>query len=278
MSVVRLLVDGSERTDFPCIDQRAFQYGDGLFETIAIVDGRPCLWSYHLERLQEGCRRLRLPLPDPEAIEAEVGRICGGSPRSVLKLYWTAGTSERGYQRPQPAVVQRILALSEWPVMSSGDAWRIRTCEHRLSDNPVLAGIKHLNRLDQVIARAEWQEAGIREGLMRGQKGDVICGTMSNLFVQRGERLSTPSIEQSGIAGVVRRLAIEIADDSAHAIDVRAHTIEELGQVDALYLTNSLIGVVRVAQWDKRLFDPGIPEHPLMSTVRERCHKPEQAS
>lgn len=278
MSFVRVLVDGSEPAGACGIDQRAFQYGDGLFETIAVVDGRPCLWSHHLERLKQGCRRLYLPRPSLDVLAAEVDEICTACSRGILKLYWTAGPSERGYRRPQPLMPQRVLALSEWRAMAGGGDWRIRTCAHRLSDNPTLAGIKHLNRLDQVIARSEWDEPGIREGLMRGQNGDVISGTMSNLFVEREGRLSTPAIEQGGIAGVVRRLVLDVADQEDLTVEVRTHSMEELADADTLYLTNSLIGVVRVGQWDDRRFDPGVPEHPLMTAVRARCHRPEQAS
>jgi 4-amino-4-deoxychorismate lyase len=274
MDLLRLSVDGSVRDSFPAIGQRAFQYGDGLFETVAVIDGSPCLWRYHLDRLEEGCRRLRLPLPDADGLASEVRGICDGHPRAVLKLYWTAGASQRGYRRPDPLTPQRVLALSAWS-SSAGRQWRLRTCEHRLSDNSVLAGIKHLNRLDQVIARAEWTDDTIDEGLMLGQDGNVVSGTMSNLFVQSAGRLSTPRLERAGIAGVVRQLLIDTARATGEPLAVHDHSIDDLAAAEALYLSNSLIGLVRVARWEDRVFDTTIPEARLIGLVRAACHRPD---
>lgn len=273
MTALRLLVDGISPGSFPAATQRAFQYGDGLFETIAVLDGAPCLWSYHLARLKEGCRRLRLAPPDPTSLYREVRDICAGSERGILKLYWTAGESERGYRRPAPDRAQRVLALHDWPAPDVAEGWRIRTCRHRLCDSPELAGIKHLNRLDQVMARSEWDDASLQEGLVRAQDGGVISGTMSNLFVESGGRLSTPSLERAGIAGVVRRLALDTAAALGQTVDVRSHTMDELRLADGLYLTNSLIGVVRVSQWEDMNFDTARPEHTLMTAVRGLCFR-----
>lgn len=275
MPLIRLIVDGAPAGDAAGIDQRAFQFGDGLFETVAVVDGCPCLWSHHLDRLRDGCRRLGLPAPDPDLLDREIGALCADSDHAILKLYWTAGRSERGYRRPAPTVPMRVLALYEGSGLNDQDGWRIRTCRHRLSDNPALAGIKHLNRLDQVLARAEWDDTQINEGLMCGQDGAVICGTMTNLIVEKREALSTPAIDRAGIAGVVRRLAIETAEDSGEPLLERRHTLADIADADALYLTNSLIGVRRVLRWGDIEFDQGRVEHPVMAKVRQRCHDPD---
>ena len=274
MSLIRLLVDGVSADDFPALDQRAFQYGDGVFETIPVVNGRLCLWGYHLERLWEGCRRLGLPQPDTRVLEREVESVCDQTNSAVLKLYWTAGTSERGYRRPAPLVPLRVLALYDAPIANDRERWCIRTCRYRLGDNPALAGVKHLNRLDQVIARAEWDDPQIDEGLMCAQDGTLVGGTMTNLIVEKDGLLSTPVLDRTGIAGVVRRLVIETAAAAQQALRVCRHTMDDLSAADALYLTNAVVGVRRVERWDEVQFDQSLVEHPVMQLVRQRCHDP----
>ena len=269
-----VLIDGIA-ADGGCVRERAFQFGDGLFETIAIIDGMPCLWNAHMARLSTGCQRLHLPRPDIARMTAECRSLCAGHERAVLKIFWTAGQSDRGYRRPASVRPQRILRLFEWPRHASGQAWVVRQCAHRLSENPMLAGVKHLNRLDQVVARSEWDDPEVGEGLMFGQDGRVVCGTMSNLFLQHGEDLQTPAIEGAGIAGVVRDLALALAAGSGNPVRVGRVSVEDVRAADALYLTNSLIGVVRVGRYDTSIYDTGLPEHPLMSEVARLCHHAE---
>ena len=265
------LIDGIP-TDAGWLSDRALQYGDGLFETIAVVDAQPCLWNLHMARLAEGCRRLALPLPDFELLARESRPLCAGRVRAVLKLYWTAGSSARGYRRPVPLIPRRMLRVSDWS--DPGDAWRVRLCRHRLSENPTLAQIKHLNRLDQVIARAEWDDPATAEGLMLDQAGRVVGGTSSNLFLQQGDRLITPPIEGAGIAGVVRQLVLRLGERRGRPVQSSHVTPEQVRAADALYLTNALIGVVRVGRFEQKLYPLDTPLHPLMHEARNLCHRP----
>jgi 4-amino-4-deoxychorismate lyase len=192
----------------------------------------------------------------------------------VLKIFWTAGQSERGYRRPDSIHPRRILRRSEWP--EKGDAWcALRQCTHRLSENPALAGIKHLNRLDQVVARSEWAGAQTGEGLMLGQDGRVVSGTMSNIFVQRDRKLLTPAIDGAGIAGVVRALVLDTAEDLGAKVGVDAVSLDDVYRADALFLTNSLIGVLRVSRFESIEYDPGISEHAVIAETRRLCHQSE---
>ena len=268
-----VLIDGAE-AEGGWLRERAFQFGDGLFETIAIVDEHPCLWDAHMARLAEGCERLRLPLPDFGRLGEESRRLCVGHSRAVLKLYWTAGRSERGYRRPTKISPSRILSLSEWR-QTAVQGWTICQCAHRLAEAPALAGIKHLNRLDQVIARSEWDNDGIGEGLMLGQDSRVVCGTMSNVFLQQGQVLLTPVIGGAGVSGVVRNLTIELGRQSGNAVEVRAVTLDDVLGADALYLSNSLIGMVRVNRYESTDYDPDVVEHPLINKTRGLCHRPQ---
>jgi len=268
-----VLIDGIP-ADGSWLDERALQFGDGLFETVAIIDEKPCLWDLHMARLAEGCRRLRLPLPDFELLMQESRALCAGVARAVLKLYWTAGASTRGYRRPVPLRPRRMLRISDWPYAQTGEGWNLRYCAHRLGTNPMLAQIKHLNRLDQVIARAEWDDPAVGEGLMLGQDGHVVSGSMSNLFVQRDAQLITPAIRGAGVAGVVRGLALRLAAQSGVQLVEAEISQEQVHSADALYLSNSLIGVARVARCESRAYDLGRPEHALMAETRRLCHQP----
>ena len=259
--------------DASVLQERAFQFGDGLFETIAVIDGRPCLWDGHLARLAEGCRRLKLPLPDSESLLQECRRLTTTKQRAVLKMFVTAGRSPRGYRRPTTLMSDRILYVSDWPGADADQPWRVRLCKHRLSSNPVLAQIKHLNRLDQVIARAEWNDPSIAEGLMLDQRGQVVSGSMSNLYLQFGDRLITPPIEDAGIAGVVRGLAIQIGQQRGSPLSIEPCSVERVRAADALYLSNSLIGVRRIGWLEARAYAWQSAEHPVMALTRERCHR-----
>ena len=267
-----VLVDGVE-AGADWLQERGFQFGDGLFETVAVRDGRPCLWRAHMLRLALGCRRLRLPQPDFARLADEGRQLCTEFERAVLKIYWTAGRSGRGYARPRPVRPQRALRRFAWPEPTK--TWHVRSCAHRMGENPDLAEIKHLNRLDQVIARAEWDDPKISEGLMLGQDDRVLSGTMSNLFVQRGRRLFTPALDGAGIAGVVRKLVLDVGELVAQPVHVGRISLDNVRAADAIYLSNSLIGLVRVERCDDVDYAKDTGEHAAILEARRLCHLPE---
>jgi 4-amino-4-deoxychorismate lyase len=252
------LVDGRPGDAVPAAD-RGLQYGDGLFETVAVVDGRPCLWDRHLRRLRDGCERLALPSPDPDVISAEAETLAAGHARAVLKLILTRGDGGRGYRPPRDPRPRRVLALHPWPEYP--EAWRtggvgVRWCATRLGFQPRLAGLKHLNRLEQVLARVEWDDPAVGEGLMLDLDGNVVSGTQSNLFVLHRGTLLTPPVDRCGVAGVARAVALETA--RACGITVREARLsrEDVTAAAALFLTSSLIGVWPVRELDGAPRDP----------------------
>jgi 4-amino-4-deoxychorismate lyase len=242
---VRTLIDGVE-TDLLSVNDRGLQYGDGLFETIAIREGSPCLWHAHYERLAHGADRLGIPCPPQDLLMRDCQRLTAGVSAGVAKLILTRGGGGRGYRPPQSARPSRILSLHPQPDYPS--AWRgqgvaVIFCRTPLGGNPVLAGLKHLNRLEQVMARAEWRDPRIAEGLMSDGRGRVIGGTMSNLFLVSGGRILTPRLDTCGIAGTVRALVLKIA--AGFGIEVKETDLgcDDVASADGLFLTNSLIGV-----------------------------------
>ncbi|MGQ0384454.1 MAG: aminodeoxychorismate lyase [Gammaproteobacteria bacterium] len=251
MTVV--LVNGRERG---CLDpaDRGLAYGDGLFETFAVRDGRARFFDWHCERLEAGARRLALPLPDRDLLHDEIARAsapgCG-----VVKLVVTRGSGPRGYRPPLEPQPRRIVTGSTWPERDPS-CWtrgvRVRWCQTRLGRNPALAGIKHLNRLEQVLACAEWSDDSIAEGLMMDERGHVIGGTRTNLFVSEGGGFATPALPDCGVAGIMRRAFAAWAVGQGLPVVERALEASDLDEGRSLLLTNSLIGAWPVSELDGR--------------------------
>lgn len=268
-----ILVDGQPRTAIDARD-RGLHYGDGLFETIAVKDAEPLLWKAHYRRLAEGCRRLAIPVPPEETLLAEARSLCTPTP-SVLKILVTRGSGGAGYRGDPDAPPTRILMTLPWPRHSP--AWRhegveARLCSLRLGHNPLLAGIKHLNRLEQVLARSEWNDDSIAEGLLCDLEGKVIEGTRSNLFLVEGEGLRTPDLSRCGVAGVMRGEVLETAARLGLECRVEALTLDDLRGAEALFVTNSLIGLWPIRRIEGHTYRPNEVIRRLVSQlVAERA-------
>ena len=240
-------IDG-ERID------RASAYGDGLFETIAIRHHNPRLWSLHEERLRTGCSRLGLPCPPADSLLAQLEAAIAASnfatEFATAKLSLSAGHSERGYRRDSNADAVVHIALYPAQRLSPQhyqDGVACHLCNTRLGVQPLLAGIKTLNRLEQVLARAEWSDPAVFEGLTLDTAGRLICGTMSNVFIVKKSVVVTPALTRCGVSGVMRRHLIGLLQ-SKHGIECEVRDIagEELTTADEVFITNSQFGVLPV--------------------------------
>ncbi len=257
--VGHVLINGQPGSTVPFTD-RGLSYGDGLFETIAAYGGRPRFWERHMRRLESGCRRLKIPMPDPVELRAEAAAVADHSGRTVLKILVTRGGGGRGYRPAQVAEPTRIVARYPWPefpVAWHAEGITARVCDTRLGCNPALAGVKHLNRLEQVMARAEWDDPQIAEGLMLDTDGRAIEGVMSNLFMVRGGTLVTPDLSRCGVAGVIRGWVLDTAGMlgiSAKVADIR---LEDLWTADELFVTNAIAGIWPVRKVDGHGFPAG---------------------
>ncbi|MEJ2453595.1 MAG: aminodeoxychorismate lyase [Candidatus Thiodiazotropha sp.] len=271
----RVLINGQPADHIPVSD-RGLQYGDGLFETLAVIDSRPRLWERHMARLSRGEGVLGLPISDKRQLRQEADRLCTGCERGVLKLIITRGSGGRGYRPPEQAAPRRILSLHDWPDYPQSwyrQGMRLRLCETRWGHNPQLAGIKHLNRLEQVMARQEWRDPGIAEGIMLDLEDRVISATQGNLFLVDDNGLHTPDLSRAGISGVIRDLVIESAGDLDMTVGIDEITLERVQQADALFVTNSILGLCPVAALEGWAYAPERVPESLRQTLEERMRE-----
>jgi 4-amino-4-deoxychorismate lyase len=226
---------------------RGFQFGDGCFETLAAVNGRVRDRAEHLERLGRGARLLGIPEPDSGQLADELAELCPAEGRAVLKVIYTRGSGGRGLAPPDEAVPTRVVLRLPWPQYPA-EHWtqgvRVRLCETRQIPGRSLDGrIKHLNQLNRITARMEWEGGDPAEGLMRDLEGRVLEGTVTNLFVVQGGTLLTPDLGRSGLPGIIRGRVLTLAQEAGWGVAEGEVTPAELGRGDEVFLTNSLIGI-----------------------------------
>jgi 4-amino-4-deoxychorismate lyase len=247
-----LLINGVPGDSIAALD-RGLAYGDGVFRTLAVSEGKPEFWQKHMAKLAADCAALGIAAPDAAILADEARQLLQGADQAVLKITVTRGIGGRGYKPPEAAMPTRIVMRAPWPAYTpemAAAGVAVRLCDTRLGLQPRLAGVKHLNRLEQVLARDEWSDPAISEGLMQDSDGRVIEGVMSNLFVVKDGEVTTPDLTRCGVAGVMRGLLAE----SARIADL---TLSEVRGADELFLTNSLIGLWPVRQFDGQVFDIG---------------------
>jgi 4-amino-4-deoxychorismate lyase len=246
-------VDGVAGAAVPA-DDRGLQYGDGLFETLLVRDGTPRFLAAHLARLTRGCVRLGIPC-DEAALRADIARaVVLAPPLAVLKLLVTRGSAPRRGYAPHPATPRRIVSL--WPAQPAGDLAAgvvFGVAQTRAATNPALAGLKHLNRLDNVLAAAEIGETQF-DVLMLDVADRIVSGTSCNVFVARDGRLATPKLESAGVAGVVRGIVLREAPKSGIVVQERALTLADLAAADEVFATNARVGVVPVRRVGEHSF------------------------
>ncbi len=234
-----------EATDHISALDRGLLYGDGLFETLAVIKGEPQHWFRHMARLNQGCQRLKITAPDDKKLLAEVHACCAGKTTAVVKIIVTRGQGGRGYHpvNTTPTYIVQCLPWPDFPPENSQQGVVVRVCDLRLASQPLLAGIKHLNRLESVLARAEWRDNTIAEGLLRDSQGHYIEGTMSNLFIIKSGQLFTDPLQQCGVAGIMREIVMTLAEQLGIRCFLRTIGEQQLKDADELFICNSLINI-----------------------------------
>ncbi len=238
------------------LTDRAIHYGDGLFETIAIKNNKPELLDDHLIRLSEGCQCLQFPRISFTHLKLEIQTLLNKVPQkqAILKIILTRGSGGRGYAPPKDPKPRIILGIYPWPEHYTGlDQLGINVflCKTKLAYNQKLARIKHLNRLEQVLARLEFSAEEYQEGLMFAENETVIEGTMSNLFIVKDNNLLTPNLDSCGVAGIMRKRILHMALSLGFNCEEGQINKDMLLSADEVFLCNSIIKiwpVVRIMQ------------------------------
>lgn len=226
------------------IRDRGLLYGDGVFRTLRASGGHALHWPLHYQKLLHDCTALGIACPDPGLLSTELNDLLALHPDGAIKLIVTRGQGMRGYAPPirvEPTHLWDVSPLPDYPADWAISGIRTRLCRLRLGQQPRLAGIKHLNRLENVLAAAEWNDAGIAEGLLMDAAGNVIAGTRSNLFVVTQGKLITPDLSRCGVAGVQRDRVMAWAKRHDMPLQVRDISLDEVLRADELFVVNSIM-------------------------------------
>ncbi|WP_148714704.1 aminodeoxychorismate lyase [Chitinolyticbacter meiyuanensis] len=271
------LVDGVPAESLPLTD-RAVQFGDGVFRTVRCDGGGVRFWRRQYDKLAADGAALGIVVPPREVFEADIRLLALGD--AALKLIVTRGESVRGYAVPADCHPHRIVQASALPPPLPVEGVRVRWCETRAGWQPALAGIKHLNRLENVLARREWSDPTIFEGLLLDRDGHVLEGVLSNVLALSGKVLFTPRLDGAGVAGVMRAVLCEAAARCGLQVRHAALTPAALLAADRLYLCNSLIGLTPVRElagqhWGAHALDATLQAQ-LQSMIEEETWRYER--
>lgn len=253
---------------------RALHYGDGVFRTCFIYDSQVIDLNEQCQLVIHDATRLGLTPVAPDQLASEARQVAAGVDRGVLKILLLRGGEARGYRAPDAATDRLLRRHDARPHPAS--RWEhgvsVGRSPVRLAAQPALAGIKHLNRLEQVLASRDW-DTGTDEVLMADDADHPVCGTRTNLFWIKGAVLQTPPLDRCGVAGHMRRKVLALAPALGFACRVAHGQWSELEAADEVFLTNSLIGIWPVARLATRRWDaPGAGTRRLMDRLAHpRC-------
>ncbi|WP_076409510.1 aminodeoxychorismate lyase [Shewanella sp. UCD-KL12] len=248
---------------------RGLSYGDGLFATMRVADGCPLFLSQHLKRLSQGAKRLGFHWePQPSLIE-QIMQVAKPHAQACLKLLITRGAGGRGYAPPSAVTVTEVLSVHAIPLHYS--SWQqqgiaLKTSPVLLSSQPRLAGVKHLNRLEQVLIKSQHLDGDYDDWLVLDANSRVIESSMANIFCVKGNQVVTPAISHSGVSGVMREQVIYELIELGLDINVGDLAYKQLATFDQIFITNSLLGVVDI----NRIDDISFSKADFSDRIREK--------
>ena len=265
------LINGSFDQTISVFD-RGFSYGDGVFRTMKVRNGLPVSWPFHYQKLVADCAVIGIVCPSAELLMSDLQKLFekelfSENLTQVAKIIITRGEGERGYAPPTITVPTRVVIKSVLPYYAQSNydkGVQLHVCDLRLPTQPKLAGIKHLNRLENVLARMEWRDDTIFDGLLLDQAGNVIECTMSNVFARFGTELVTPDLSQCGVSGITRQRILGLGSVLGLDVVVRTLNLEQLLQADEIIICNSLFGAFQVTQINHKIW----PQQDLAVKIR----------
>jgi len=254
--MLECLVNG-EISNFVSATNRGLNYADGIFETLVVHNTRPRRWQAHMDRLGAGCERLGLVMPPQAVLLREVQTVSAGLTDAVVKIVLARDGFGRGYAPPENATCTRIVSAHIYPegvADLAREGVKARICDLRLAIQPALGGIKHLNRLEHVLASAELREKNAEEGILLDWEDHIISAVAANIFLVMEDRLLTPRLDRCGVRGVVRA---QILAGFAARCEQRRLLVEMFQEADEVFICNSVRGIVPITAINDRAFNIG---------------------
>jgi len=244
------LINGQWQSGISASD-RAVQFGDGCFTTARILAGQVCYLNDHLRRLQQACEVLLITEVDWQALLQEINQLVSDVPDGVLKIILSRGAGGRGYSASHCDNPTRILSLFPRPTFYQ--QWReqgikLALSSVRLGQNPALAGIKHLNRLEQVLIRTHLEQTDAEEALVLDSDGRLVECCAANLFWRKGERVFTPYVDKSGVNGTMRQHIMACLEKSSWCCEQVGEPLDTLADADEVVICNALMPIIPVRQ------------------------------
>ena len=267
--MVSFLVNGWPAQSVDAGD-RGLMYGDGVFRTLVVRRGRALNWARHFRLLARDCASIGLPCPPEAPLLGEIRRAAPVD--AIVKVVVTRGASGRGYGFGESAEPTRVVVaypVPEGASEASRQGIRVRRCNLALAIQPRLAGVKSLNRLENVLARAEWQDPDVGEGLLADCEGRLVEATSSNVFLTLEGTLVTPELSRCGVNGAQRERVLDFARAEAIHCEVRDVAFAELREAGEVFLTNSVIGVRPVVAFEELRWAPGPVARRMQAMVED---------
>jgi 4-amino-4-deoxychorismate lyase len=262
--MLECLVNG-EISRFVTTTNRGLNYADGVFETLVVHNGRPRRWQSHMDRLGAGCERLGLVMPAQAILLREVQTVSAGLADAVVKIVLTRDGRGRGYMPPEGKDCVRIVSAHSYPggvLELQRNGIRARICEIRLAIQPALGGVKHLNRLEYVLASAELRKTGAAEGVLLDAEDHVISAVSANIFLVMEDRLLTPRLDRCGTRGIIRQ---HILTEFSARCEQRRIMVDMLQEADEVFLCNSVRGIVPITAINDREYGIGLVTRELQT-------------
>lgn len=242
------LINGVEQ-DVLAANDRATQFGDGCFTTARVINGQVCFLDAHLTRLQTTCEKLFIPYMEWQALSQEMQSLAMPHREAVIKVIISRGVGGRGYSASGCAQPTRMVSVSSFPAHYA--RWRaegitLALSPIRLGRNPSLAGLKHLNRLEQILIRSHLEQTDADEALVLDSEGWVTECCAANLFWRKDNVVYTPRLDQAGVNGIMRQFCIrKLAQSSFQVVETNARE-EALQHADEMVVCNALMPIVPV--------------------------------
>jgi 4-amino-4-deoxychorismate lyase len=252
-------INGIQQQHIPA-DDRSFQYGDGCFTTIQTRFGALSYWELHVERMQACLDTLGITAPDWHEVYAQLLNAALPDAMGGLKLLISRGSGGRGYASPEQVtpliMINRFAYPAHYPLWQS-QGLKIGVSRIALGHNPLLAGHKHNNRLEQVLVKDDLRAQGVDDGVVLDINQNIVETSSANIFWRNGESLYTPILDKAGVAGIIRRLIIQDVEALGYQVVIGEFTLEQLKGAEEVFISNALLGIAPVIQVSDRQFTIG---------------------